>query len=169
MRMICSSETSLALQKSIRRYIPVEIFISTAVRTSNRVQVILFEIHKRIIQRKPTAGYTYKHAHTSIYTYNIFTGLHSTYKYAHNLNTYRSIHIQVRKYICTYIQNNKNKKFLEELIAYKAVAFCTRMRMSSWRPRILQDKFWNTYVIRSGFWGKMIRIFSNFAHKVRLY
>jgi hypothetical protein len=37
----------------------------------------------------------------------------------------------------------------------------------SWRLRIIQGKFWNTYVILAEFVG--IRIISNFKHKLELY
>jgi hypothetical protein len=47
---------------------------------------------------------------------------------------------------------------------YSAVAIC--VRICPWRPRIIQDKFSNTYMFLVSF---VIRIISNFAHKARLY
>lgn len=39
--------------------------------------------------------------------------------------------------------------------------------MHSWRPHVIQDKFWNTYMILAEFFG--IYIISNSAHKVTFY
>jgi hypothetical protein len=80
----CHSEEYTALY-------PSRNFHKHVVRTSNRVEVILFETHIHVTQRRltcNTAGYTYKHAHTSIYTYNlysqayiVYTNMHITYIY----------------------------------------------------------------------------------------
>jgi hypothetical protein len=39
--------------------------------------------------------------------------------------------------------------------------------MLAWKPRVIQDKFWNTYMILADFWG--VRTISNFGHKMRFY
>jgi hypothetical protein len=48
---------------------------------------------------------------------------------------------------------------------YGAVAFY--VRMCSWRPHIIQDKFWNTNMIHTEFFR--ICITSNFANEMRLF
>jgi hypothetical protein len=72
-----------------------------------------------------------------------------------------------------YLENKKvskniDKSEIKNQIKYSAVPFCVRIH--SWIPRTIQDKFshTNTSKIRE---SKIfeIRIISNFAHKMRLY